>query len=233
MLNKFLNLFGSNIAIIYICSMKFSISFIISLSLNFIKILYNFKDDSTNLVINLNIEIMKSLKVNYQGKDYTLNLPTMFAEVDMNYLQSLVANVNVAPHYSIVAILIKERPTIIISSLKQNKNSTVSGIPVMIKHNSPDNDFMKGIKLGDKLNVAGSDLAIGYHVAAKGNSLSPTFLARLAIDDKNIYTDCLNINEGTYFVEFKIIPNNAIHAAINNDSKLVIDTYFVEDNGND
>lgn len=175
---------------------------------------------------------MKNLKVNYQGKDYTLNLPTMFAEVDMNYLQSLVANVNVAPHYSVIAILIKERPTMIISSLKQNKNSTVSGIPVMIKHNSPDNDFMKGIKLGDKLNVAGSDLAIGYHVAANGNSLSPAFLTRLAVSDSNLYAECLNITEGTYFVEFKIIPNNAIHAAINGDSKPIVDVYFTEDSKN-
>lgn len=64
---------------------------------------------------------MVSLKVNYQGKNFVLNLPTMFNEVNMDYLKSLVANVEVAPYYSLVAVLFKERPTVIISSLKQNK----------------------------------------------------------------------------------------------------------------
>lgn len=39
----------------------------------------------------------------------------------------------------------------------------------------------------------------------------------------------MSIDKPTYFVEFKIIPNTAIHAAISNDSKPVIDYYFREE----
>lgn len=172
---------------------------------------------------------MEHLKVNFEGKDYVYNLPTMRSEVNVDYLQSLVANVNLAPYYSLVAILIKETPMAIVSAIKQNKNATVNGIAIMIKHNK-DNEFINNIKAGDVLNVAGSDLAIGYHVAAKYNSLTPSFLTRLAISDTSVYNQCINIRQATYFVEFKIIPNNAIHAAINGNAKPIVDCYFVEDN---
>lgn len=175
---------------------------------------------------------MVSLKVNYQGKNFVLNLPTMFNEVNMDYLKSLVANVEVAPYYSLVAVLFKERPTVIISSLKQNKTSNVQGVSVMIKqgnNNNKDSEFINNIKTGTLLNVSGSDLALGYHVAPKYNSLSATFLAKLATSNKSLYNDCMSIDKPTYFVEFKIIPNTAIHAAISNDSKPVIDYYFREE----
>lgn len=173
---------------------------------------------------------MVSLKVNYQGKNCVLNLPTMFNEVNMDYLKSLVANVEVAPYYSLVAVLFKERPTVIISSLKQNKASSVQGVSVMIKQGiDKDSEFINNIKVGTLLNVSGSDLALGYHVAPKYNSLSATFLAKLATNNKSLYNDCMSIDKATYFVEFKIIPNNAIHAAISNDSKPVIDYYFREE----
>lgn len=173
---------------------------------------------------------MVSLKVNYQGKNCVLNLPTMFNEVNMDYLKSLVANVEVAPYYSLVAVLFKERPTVIISSLKQNKTSSVQGVSVMIKQgNNKDSEFINNIKTGTLLNVSGSDLALGYHVAPKYNSLSATFLAKLATSNKSLYNDCMSIDNPTYFVEFKIIPNTAIHAAISNDSKPVIDYYFREE----
>jgi len=171
---------------------------------------------------------MEHLKVNFDGKDYTYNLPTMRSEIDVNYLQSLVSNVNLAPYYSLVAILIKESPMLLINNIKQNKNSTVNGVAIMIKHGK-DNDFINEIKVGDVLNVAGSDLALGYHVTAKYNSLSPGFITRLAVSDPKVSSQCIHIKQPTYFVEFKIIPNNAIHAAINDNAKPIVDCYFVED----
>lgn len=171
---------------------------------------------------------MEHLKVNYDGKDYVYNLPTMRSEIDVNYLQSLVANVNLAPYYSLVAILIKESPMIVVNTIKQKKNASVNGVAIMIKHGN-DMEFINNIKPGDVLNVAGSDLALGYHVAAKYNSLSPSFLTRMAIADSKVYNQCIDIKQATYFVEFKIIPNNAIHAAINDNAKPVVDCYFVED----
>ena len=174
---------------------------------------------------------MVSLKVNYQGKNCVLNLPTMFNEVNMDYLKSLVANVEVAPYYSLVAVLFKERPTAVISTLKENKASSVQGVSVMIKQGAnKDSEFINNIKAGTLLNVSGNDLALGYHVAPRYNTLSAKFLTKLCIENPTLYKTCMEeVKEPTYFVEFKIIPNTAIHAAISNDSKPVIDYYFREE----
>ena len=71
---------------------------------------------------------MVNLNVNLNGSDYVLSLPTMFSEVNPEFLKTLVDNIDVAPDYSLVAIIYKEKPIAIIDSIKRNKNATVAGI---------------------------------------------------------------------------------------------------------
>lgn len=173
---------------------------------------------------------MINLKVMYHGEDFELNLPTKFEEVDMNYLASLVDNVEVANNYSLIAILFKQKPYAIVSSIKQGKNSTVAAVPVMIKSGNCDSTFIKDIALGSRLSVAPSDIALGYHVSSSYNSLNPNLLVGLTKENPNLYKDTLPIDEEVYFVDFKIIPNVNIHAAISN-SKPIVDCYFKEVGG--
>lgn len=171
---------------------------------------------------------MINLKVVYQGKDFELNLPTMFSEIDINYLSSLVANVNVAPNYSLIALLFKEKPYAIVSGIKQGKNATVMATPIMIKSGDSSVEFIKNIKLGDKLNIAPSDIVYGNQVNAKWNSLNPNLLVELINDNKQLYKETQGIMQKVYFVDFKIVPTNVIHAAINGSSAKVDDCYFKE-----
>lgn len=176
---------------------------------------------------------MINLKVVYQGKDFELNLPTMFSEIDINYLSSLVANVNVAPNYSLIAILFKEKPYAIVSGIKQGKNATVMATPIMIKNGDSNVEFIKNIKLGDRLTISPSDIVYGNQVNAKWNSLNPNLLVDLLEDNKQLYKETQGIMQKVYFVDFKIVPSNVIHAAINNTSAKVVDCYFKESKNKD
>ena len=51
---------------------------------------------------------MVNLNVNLNGADYVLSLPTMFSEVNPEFLKTLVNNVDVAPNYSLVAIVCRK-----------------------------------------------------------------------------------------------------------------------------
>ena len=79
---------------------------------------------------------MVNLNVNFNGSDYVLSLPTMFSEVNPEFLKTLVNNVDVAPNYSLVAIIYKEKPiTIIISislAMRSNFHSISSHLDIII-----------------------------------------------------------------------------------------------------
>ena len=169
---------------------------------------------------------MVNLNVNLNGADYVLSLPTMFSEVNPEFLKTLVDNVDVAPNYSLVAIVCKEKPITIISSIKRSKNATVSGVAMMIKHGESDSNFINNSKTGETLNVAASDIALGYHVSAAYNSLNANFLASLVNDNTSLYNQCMAIKEAVYFVDFKIIPNCNIHGIVKTLNKPVVDIYF-------
>ena len=169
---------------------------------------------------------MVNLNVNLNGTDYVLSLPTMFSEVNPEFLKTLVNNVDVAPNYSLVAIIYKEKPITIISSIKRNKNATVSGVAMMIKHGKSDSNFINDSNTGETLNVAASDIALGYHVSTSYNSLNANFLASLVNDNTSLYNQCMAIQDSVYFVDFKIIPNCNIHGIAKSNNTPIVDIYF-------
>ena len=169
---------------------------------------------------------MVNLNVNFNGADYVLSLPTMFSEVNPEFLKTLVDNIDVAPDYSLVAIIYKEKPIAIIDSIKRNKNATVAGIAMMIKHGECNSNFINNSKLGETLNIAPSDIALGYHVSTSYNSLNANFLASLVNDNTSLYNQCMAIQDSVYFVDFKIIPNCNIHGIVKTLNKPIVDIYF-------
>ena len=169
---------------------------------------------------------MVNLNVNLNGTDYVLSLPSMSSQVTPEFLKTLVNNVDVAPNYSLVAIIYKEKPITIISSIKRNKNATVSGVAMMIKHGKSDSDFINDSNTGETLNVAASDLALGYHVSTSYNSLNANFLASLVNDNTSLYNQCMAIQDSVYFADFKIIPNCNIHGIVKTLNKPIVDIYF-------
>lgn len=156
---------------------------------------------------------MVDLKVNYLGRNQTFRMPTSMSEINMNVIADYVKHVSVGNDYALVAVVFKERPITIVSVSKQNKNASVSGVAVMIKSNT-NNEFIKGIKLGETVVVSPSDISMGHHVNSPGNPLTPGFLLNLLQTNADLNKKLMAVNVPTYFVDFKIIPVCNIHGSI-------------------
>ena len=156
---------------------------------------------------------MVDLKVNYLGLNQTFRMPTSMSEVDMNVIADYVNHVNVSKDYALIAVVFKERPITIVSVSRQNKNTNVSNVAVMIKSNT-DNEFINTIKLGESLVISPSDIAIGHHVNSPANVLTPGFLLNLLQTNADLNKKLMAVNVPTYFVDFKIVPVCNIHGSI-------------------
>ena len=156
---------------------------------------------------------MVDLKVNYLGLNQTFRMPTSMSEVNMNVIADYVKHVNVGNDYALIAVVFKERPITIVSVSKQNKNASVSGVAVMIKSNTND-EFIKGIKLGETIVISPSDIAIGHHVNSPDNPLTPGFLLNLLQTNPDLNKKLMGIGLPTYFVDFKIVPVCNIHGSV-------------------
>lgn len=156
---------------------------------------------------------MVDLKVNYLGLNQTFRMPTSMSEVNMNVIADYVKHVNVSNDYALIAVVFKERPITIVSVSKQNKNASVSGVAVMIKSNTND-EFIKGIKLGETLVISPSDIAMGHHVNSPANPLTPGFLLNLLQTNTDLNKKLMGIGVSTYFVDFKIVPVCNIHGSV-------------------
>ena len=97
---------------------------------------------------------------------------------------------------------------------------------MMIKHGKSDSNFINDSNTGETLNVAASDIALGYHVSTSYNSLNANFLASLVNDNTSLYNQCMAIQDSVYFVDFKIIPNCNIHGITKSNKTPIVDIYF-------
>ena len=156
---------------------------------------------------------MVDLKVNYLGLNQTFRMPTSMSEVNMNVIADYVSHVNVSKDYALIAVVFKERPITIVSVSKQNKNASVSGVAVMIKSNT-DDEFVKGINLGEAIVISPSDISMGHHVNSPNNPLTPGFLLNLLQTNADLNKKLMAIGVPTYFVDFKIVPVCNIHGSI-------------------
>lgn len=175
---------------------------------------------------------MLNLKVNGKAGKFTLNLPTMFNEVSNEYLDNAVKHISVAPDYSLVALVYREKLAVILNSAKQNKEMNTSVVPVFIKAGTTDSKFIKSIKLGNKVIVTGSDLSIGVHVNSPSNALSISNVVAICEGDNNVYREAMTITEYCHFVEFKLVPNSAIKGIISPADFRMIDPYISSENTN-
>lgn len=168
---------------------------------------------------------MLKLEVNSNAGKFILNLPTMFKEITNEYMDNAVKHIAVAPEYSLIALVYREKLTVILNSAKQNKEMNTSVVPVFIKAGTTDSKFIKNIKLGNKVIVTGSDLSIGIHVNSPLNSLSIPNVVAICEGDNNIYKEAITSTQYCHFVEFKLVPNSAIKGLISAAS-MQVDPYI-------
>lgn len=159
---------------------------------------------------------MLELKVNGKLGLYEVKLPTSLNEISEQYLYDVTNHVNVAPNYSLIGLVFRERlSTLILAARKNSKKSDVSVIPVFIKSNGIDKQF-NHIALRDRLIIAPSDIMMGYHISAPNNFLTINTILDIIDGDPDVYTQALNIKDECYFIEFKLVPNCNIHGYYSN-----------------
>ena len=175
---------------------------------------------------------MLKFTINGSGKEYTFNLPENIGEIDAEYLKTITAHVNVADHYSLIGVVYHESVAAISLARAQKKKGISAGIiPIFIKCGKTDDDFIKSIKLKDKLLIGNSAIELGYRVATPSNDLNlDKFIGALDMD-KDSYAKARAVNNQVFFIDFKIIPNNEIKAFYTDNVKSMPDTYItISDN---
>ena len=151
---------------------------------------------------------MLKLEVNGSAGKFLVNVPTVFN------LDNAVKHIEVAPEYSLVALIYREKLAVILNSAKQNKEMNTAVVPMFIKAGTTDSKFIKNIKLGNKVIITGSDLSIGIHVNSPLNSLSIPNVVAICNGDNEVYKNAITNTEYCHFVEFKLVPNSAIKGVI-------------------
>lgn len=157
---------------------------------------------------------MKSFKIDGKLGKFEVTFPEELAEISNDYLESCVTHVNPAPNYAVVAIVYKDSLNVVLTSARQNKPTQLAIIPVFIKAGENDSTFIKGIALGDRVVISGSDLSMAHHINSPYNKITPTNIINICEDDKNITKASLNMKTPVCFVEFKVVPISAIHARL-------------------
>ncbi len=149
------------------------------------------------------------------GKNVELeyNLPTKLSEIPLEYLVDQTTSIRVAPNYSLIALVCKETPSVIISNAKKKNNGTSMCIPLFIKTaaGTDAKEFVASLHLGDKLIMTGSDIAISQTIAGEDNVLDINYFLSIVNENPTIYKDSILIQDKACFISFKVVPNSYIH----------------------
>lgn len=154
-----------------------------------------------------------SKDVTGENKDLEYVLPTKISEIPLEYLVAQTNNIQVAPNYSLIALICKETPSVIVSNSKKKNNGVSMCVPLFIKTaiGTDSRDFVAGLHLGDKLIMTGSDIAISQTIPGDNNVLDINYFLALVNENPTIYKDSILIQDKACFVSFKVVPNTYIH----------------------
>lgn len=159
------------------------------------------------------IKFKLSKDVTGNNVELEYNLPTKLSEIPLAYLFDQTVSIQVAPNYSLIALICKETPSIVISNAKKKNNGTSMCIPMFIKtaEGTSAKEYVAGLHLGDKLIMTGSDIAISQTVAGEDNVLDINYFLAIVNENPTIYKDSILIQDKACFVSFKVVPNSYIH----------------------
>lgn len=164
-------------------------------------------------VTNLNyITIMQNFKINGKLGEFEISLPENLSEISNEYLKECTNFIHPAPNYALVGIVYKDSLNLVLTSAKKNQPANVAVIPVFIKAGETDSEFIKSLKIGDKVVIAASDLSIGNHINSPYNKITPNNIINLCDGDRNITKEAMLSNSVVCFLDFKLVPVSAIHS---------------------
>lgn len=168
---------------------------------------------------------MKTLDVTTNVGKITLNIPTKFNEITKEWLSNVTKEIHLAPYHSLIAVIFRDNLATLLNT-KRKDGKSVAGVSVFVKTYDENDEYIGLIECGTPIIVAPSDIAMGHHVIAPNNSISPNKIAGLINSDSVLRSKVFIDNETIYPVEFKIIPNSAIHGDIVESSSTFEDPFI-------
>ena len=152
---------------------------------------------------------MKTFSLINGDKEIIFNFPTNINELNEEYLTSITDNVNISDYHVLVGLVYHETVGRLIIARKQSKKSISSGVtPIFIKAAEVNNDFIKSIKIKNKLIIPSSQIALSQHVIVPHNTLSLDCFIKYLDRDINVAERYNNTygKEECYLIEFKLVP---------------------------
>lgn len=171
---------------------------------------------------------MKKLNVDFKGSKYNLNIPTCREDIDNEYIKEVTNMLQIAPNYSLIGIISITEFINVVNPPKSNKDKPILGLPVFIRAGKCDDEFINSIKLGQTIIISDGDISLGHHINSPYNKLSMGYIANLCYSDKELMSKVWTMNEKCYFISFKLVPNNTIHAAIEEEKLNIVDPYVIK-----
>lgn len=170
---------------------------------------------------------MKHFKVNGALGEFELNLPESLEEISVDYFKECTNFVHPAPNYALVAIVYKDSLNLILTANKKKEGVNVQIIPVFIKAGETDSEFIKGIRMGDKIVISGSDLSIGNHINSPYNKITPDNIIRVCQNaGREFYQSTLELNTPICLVEFKLVPISSIRSKLDRTKNSFINPFI-------
>lgn len=164
---------------------------------------------------------MRSIKVNKNGKEVIVNLPTSIKEISSDFLTDVTKHIEVENNYALVAVVMGARLFDVLNPTKSKKDSNTTVTALFCKKGKTFNECLD-YKVGDNLIITGTDLGRGIHISIKqpynlayiANTISSDSKVRTSIFNGDCYEstdDGLPATPMHYFVAFKLVPICDIH----------------------
>lgn len=169
---------------------------------------------------------MKKFDLTINGKAVEYYLPTCVEDIKAEYLKNVTDHISIGDEHSLVAIVYKIELAYTLNARRHDKNTTTNVIPMFVKCGQTDNEFIKILDPADIIIVSGSDISLGHHVGNPANKISLNNVVNLFSNNKEISKNSLLDKNSYYLVEFKIIPNCAIHGKIGTPTNVDTTEYF-------
>lgn len=159
------------------------------------------------------------IQLKNEKRNYVINVPTSFKEVDFNELLNVVRNIKVSEHYAMIALCQSFTPFNIALLGTKGKDVNVPVSANFIKSNDPGNKI--DAKPGDKVIISRSDLEMSTHLSVTF-ALSTSAIGATVVDNPSVAT-MLRTNpvdengdpvKELIAVEFKLVPLTAIKAVV-------------------
>ena len=179
----------------------------------------------SKLIINNQIKTIKVMIKFTVKNQIEVNLPTSISELTNEYLLNVTKEINISEDRTLIALVsVSTLDTLAFDSTSKKRNgATVAVIPIFVKSGNTDSDFIKSIKVGDKLVLSRTAIELGDHIRVTNNKITCSNIMEYINEDddlrKSLITKSFFVNNNiignprVYMVDFKLVGNCDIHGA--------------------